>query len=288
MGMAAAAGIGAVGSVAGGLIQSGAASSAAKTQSAAANNAANLQFIESQQSNQLIQSIYKQNVERLQPFVGAGVNALGSLASMTGMTAGGNPATSPLTKPFAPTMEQLAQTPGYQFALQQGTLATQAGASAIGQGSAVAGVGAGQPRGVGPSGPLGKGLANYAEGLASTTYQQQFQNDLATKMQVYNMLAGQVGIGANAAAQTGQMGTTAGGQSANALMGGASAGGSYLTAGAAANAAGQVGSASALSNGLTGVGNSALLYGMFGGQGGGQGLASSVMNMSASNPIWGG
>lgn len=62
---------------------------------------------------------------------------------------------------FAPTMENLENTPGYQFSLDQGLKATTNQASAAG----LAG-----------SGAHGKALAGYAQGLASTTYQQQLQN----------------------------------------------------------------------------------------------------------------
>ena len=277
MGLAAAAGIGAAASLAGGLIQSGAAKSAAKQQTDAANNAAALQYAESQQANQLIQSIYSQNTARLQPFVGAGTASLSKLLDMTSGPGG-------LTKAFDPTMSQLAQTPGYKFALDQGLLGVQAGASATGQGSAVSA--APGTAGIGPSGPLGKGLANYAEGLASTTYQQQFQNYWAQNQAIYNMLAGITNTGENAAAQTGTMGTAAGGQGANALITGAQGYGSYSTAGAAAGAAGTVGSANALTNGLTGIGNSAMMYGVLGNGGASNGTVSSLMGVSSNNPVF--
>ena len=251
--------------VVGGGVQALGAYSAGQTQAAAENNAANVSLTEANNSNALIESIYGQNKSLLQPFIGAGESALTQLQKLTGTNAGGNPLTAALTKPFAPTMAQLAGTPGYQFTLQQGELATQAGASALGQGSAVSGVGSAQGGGIGPSGPLGKGLANYAEGLASTTYQQQFSNYLTQNQQIYNMLSGQVATGAGAAGALANAGTTAGGQSANALLTGAGQYGSLISAGAAASAAGTVGAAGGISNALTGAGNNALLYGVLGG-----------------------
>ena len=246
-----------------GAIGAGASIYAGSTQASAANKAAQTSLTEANNSNALIQQIYSSNKAMLQPFVGAGTSALTALQGLTGTNVGGNPLTAPLSKPFEPTMSQLSQTPGYQFALQQGLLATQAGASAQGQGSAVAGVGSGQTPGVGPSGPLGKSLANYAEGLASTTYQQQFQNYLVQNQQIYNQLSGLVGQGEAAGSAIAGVGQAAGGQSANALLTGAGQYGSLTTAGAAAQAAGVTGAAGAL-------GNSALLYGVLGaGQGGG-------------------
>ena len=268
MGLAAAVGVSAAAGLAGAALTSSAASSAGKEQAAAANNAANVSLTNANNSNTLIQGIYDSNHTMLQPFVGAGTSALTALQGLTGTAAGGNPLTSPLTAPFQPTMAQLSQTPGYNFALQQGLLATQAGSSAQGMGSAVAGVGSGQTPGVGPSGPLGKSLANYAEGFASTTYQQQFQNYLTQNQQIYNQLSGLVGQGEAAGSAIAGVGATAGGQSANALLTGSGQYGSLTTAGAAAQAAGTVGSANAIAGGLNGAGNSALLYGVLGAGGG--------------------
>ena len=274
--------------LAGAGISAVAANSAADKQAAAANNAANISLSEANNSNALIQGIYQSNKDLLSPFVGAGTSALTKLQGLTGTNAGGNPLTAPLTAPFASTpgaqASALAATPGYQFTLQQGLLATQAGSSAQGQGSAVAGAGSGQTPGVGPSGPLGKALANYAEGLAGTTYQQQFQNYLTQNQQIYSQLSGLVGTGLNAGSAIAGVGAQAGGQSANALLTGAGQYGSLTTAGAAASAAGTVGSANAIAGGLSGVGNSALLYGVLGGGGAAsQGTLASFNNSAVLN-----
>jgi hypothetical protein len=85
------------------------------------------------------------------------------------------------------------------------------------------------------SGPEGKGLAQYAEGLASTTYQQQFQNYWSQLNNIYNMLSGASAAGANAAAGVGQAGTATAQAAANALQ-----------TGAAGTAAGQIQAANAL------------------------------------------
>ena len=66
---------------------------------------------------------------------------------------------------FNDTQAQLEATPGYQFTLAQGLESTQNGAAA---------------RGLGVSGASQKAAANYATGLASNTYQQQFGNALST------------------------------------------------------------------------------------------------------------
>lgn len=148
----------------------------------------------------------------------------------------GNPLTAPLTRPFQPTMQELENTPGYQFTLNQGLKAAQNAATSMG---------------LGQSGPAIAGAADYASGLASTTYQQQFQNYWENNMNLYNMVAGLVTTGQNAAAGVGTAGIQAGANVGNALMGGANA-----------LAAGRVGAANAWGGalgGVAGAGNNAMM-----------------------------
>lgn len=208
--------LGAAGSVASGMIGSSAAEKAAQEQAAAAQQAAQMQM-----------QMFQQTQANLSPFVQAGQGGTQALQRLTGTNPGGNPLTAPLTKPFAPTMEQLAQTPGYQFVLDQGLKSTQNSYAA---------------QGLGQSGAALKGAANYAEGLAGTTYQSQFQNYLAQNQQIYGMLGGLSSLGENAAAMTGSQGLQASG-----------AAGNFLTSGAAASAAGTVGSANSLISALSGI-----------------------------------
>lgn len=229
MGILGAAAVGAVGAVGGGLIQANAAKSAAGTQAAAADQASN---------NTL--AMFNTTQTNLAPFRQAGQNALGQLSGELGN----------LTTPFQPTTAQLQSTPGYQFTLGQGLQAAQNSFAS---------------QGLGTSGAAEKGAVNYAEGLAGTTYQQQFQNYLTQNQQIYGMLGNLGSLGENAAATTGSQGLTATGQS-----------GAFTTAGAAASAAGTVGAANATANSLNSLGgtasNLALLStlqqgGLFGGSG---------------------
>lgn len=228
-----AAGIGAAGSIGSALIGSSAASSAADEQLQAA-----------QLASQTTMSMFNTEQKNLAPFMNAGTSALSALQGLTGTDAGGN-GMGALTQPFQPTMQQLESTPGYQFTLQQGQQATQNSYAA---------------QGLGQSGAAQKGAAQYAENLASTTYQQQFSNYLSQNQQIYNMLGGLVQTGEGAATNTANMGMQATAQSNN-----------YLTSGAAAGAAGTIGSANALAGGISGatgaLGNYALLSqlsGMYG------------------------
>lgn len=215
-----------------GALGAGAASSAAKDQMQASEFAAQLQ-----------KEMFDLTQGKLAPWVTGGQGALAQLLKLTGAGPNGNPLTAPLTAPFKPTMAQLSKTPGYQFALQQGELATnsQFGASGLHE-----------------SGAEAKGVTSFAQGLASGTYQQQFQNYLTQNEQIYNMLSGESSQGENAAAMTGtaaqQFGLNAG---------------NFITQGGNAQAAGAIGEANALSGGLSGLGNAGLLFGMYGGGFGG-------------------
>lgn len=216
-------------SLLGGVANAGASKGAANEQAQAAQEAAQLQY-----------SMYQQTAQRLQPWVNTGTaanNQLGGLLGLSGYQASGagGMGTGSLVTPFQPTMQQLSQTPGYQFTMQQGLEAVQNQASGQGQGGGLLPGGGGLQ----VSGPEGKGLINYAENLASTTYQQQFQNYWTQLNNIYSMYQGASTSGANAAAMVGQAGTTTAQGMSNALQ-----------TGAAATAAGTVGAANALTGGV--------------------------------------
>lgn len=222
-------GLAAAGGVASGVIGANASKQAASVQANAANQ---------QSANQL--TMFNTEQQNLQPFISGGAGAFGQLQQLTGTNAGGNPLTSYLTQPFNPTMEQLAQTPGYQFALKQGMLAAQNGFAA---------------QGLGESGAAIRGGIDYAEGLASETYQQQFDNNLKQKQSIFNMLGGMASTGENAAAGVMNAGMTAQNAASQIALGGANS-----------TASGIVGGANALTGGINsavgGIGNAATIMAM--------------------------
>jgi hypothetical protein len=209
--------LGAGGSLLSGLLGSNAAQKASKQQQ---------QF--EQQALQQQMMMFQQTQQNFAPFINLGSGAANKLTGLT----------DTLTKPFNPTMADLAATPGYQFTLDQGLKSTQNSFAA---------------QGLGLSGAALKGATNYAEGLASTTYQNQFQNYLAQNQQIYNMLSGEVGIGESAAAGQGQLGQQASGNISNLLsaIGAAAAGGTIGSTNALTGALGNIGGAGA---------NAALLF----------------------------
>ena len=76
-------------------------------------------------------------------------------------------------------LAQLEATPGYQFQLQQGQNAAKAAASALGLGN---------------SGAIGKGLTNYANGLAANNYQNIYNQQLGTAQAQQALLGGAGGM----------------------------------------------------------------------------------------------
>jgi hypothetical protein len=240
-----------VGGVASSAIGGSAAKSAANTQADAANNAAQLQW---QQFQQLQQN--------LQPYMQLGQSGIPVLQGL--LTDGRlDPQFS-----FNPTEQQLEQTPGYQFTLQQGLKGVDNAASA---------------KGLNLSGAQMKGIGQYTTGLADQTYQQQYQNALQNFMtnygvnsDLYNRYAGLVGLGQNAAAGIGNAGLQTASQAGN-----------FLTSGANASAAGTIGAANAINGGIGSISQGAGLYGLLGGGFGGAPAANNIYGQTAAgNPIY--
>lgn len=345
--MVAAAGISAVAGLGGAFLASRGASQGARAQVDSANAATAAQ-----------QSMFDATRQDLDPFKFQGYNASNWLASLSGVgndkiTPNVHPSNSLLLKSapayqryanfapsaayrpvapyqginynyFKPTMQQLEQTPGYQFTRDQGLKAVTNASSA---------------KGLIGSGAHGKALADYATGLASTTFDRQLQNninqfntDLSSRMgqfelglnaninqyntaaqnrrqdyatgldawttqyntgfnsftqnqnNIWNKLYSLLGAGQNAATQTGQLGTQVGGQIGSNLIG----------AGNAA-AGGLVGSANAWSGALGSIGNNLgsymmlnrLLQGNSGLQSTAPGYYSSAANNLLGNAVLG-
>jgi hypothetical protein len=298
-----AAGIGAIGSIAGGAIGSKGAQSAAKTQAAAAQQAAQA-------------ALQQQQITRgdLAPFRTAGTDALASLRSALGLPPSQIPTGAPapgtmdlvapdgsvystVSKEMAASLKPSDLTPGYHFVPTPPPTAlgnapnpltanglsgltfqpTQAQLEAmpgyqfdLAQGQrGVENSAAAQGRGI--SGAALKGAANFATGLANntlTTEQQIFQQNLANVMNPLQALAG---LGENAAATTGNLGQGAVNSANAANIGGANA-----------LAAGTVGSANAIGGALGGLGGSASNFLLFnaltGGSGGGSGFGNAIAN----------
>lgn len=168
-----------------------------------------------------------------------------------------------LDKQFAFNPDDLTKTPGYQFTLSQGMEAIKRSAAA--QGKSLGG------------GTL-KSLTKYGEGVASTTYGQEFQraldtfnaNQKGTALKLSGLLD-TTRIGQSSATDVGNtVQASEVGQAGNLINDATYAGNTKLQAaaisggakesGAAAQAAGTIGSANAWSSALGSIGNDALSF----------------------------
>lgn len=202
----------------GGILGAGQQASASR---AAGNQNAMLQAIAMQQAQQRFGEAQK----GLQPYMTGGASAFDLLLKyLQGGAEGIGGGGSSLISNFAPTMERLEQTPGYQFIRSQGLKAAQNSAAG---------------KGLGSSGNALQAGVDYAENLAGTTFQQQLENYLKQNAQAFNMLMGPAGTGAQAA-NANMTGVT---NFNNMMLGAASGVGSLM-------GAGLMGGANATSNAL--------------------------------------
>jgi hypothetical protein len=178
-----------------------------------------------------------------------GTTNLGSLVNPANGAAGSLTQAYPGGPFVAPTAAQALAMPGEQAQLQLGEQAMQQSAAAGGNLL---------------TGGTEQALDAYGQNLASTDYQNtyndayntyasgynQFQNQQTNE---YNRLASLAGVGQTSAQQLGTLGSNAAsGVSSNLLSTGSNIGSALQNAGAA-NASGVVGSANAISGGLSGV-----------------------------------
>jgi hypothetical protein len=179
-----------IGTAVAGVAGAGASIYGGSKQAAAANNAANLQ-----------QQQFEQTQKNQAPFIQAGQNAVGTIQSDLNNQTG-------FATPFS-----FQADPGYQFNLTQGENAINSSSAAQG--------------GVLNGGTL-KALSQYASGLADTTYSSAYNRYLEGSQNSYNQLAGLANLGEGATTNTGNAGAAAanaagnyGTQAANATAAGA-------------------------------------------------------------------
>lgn len=210
-----------------------------------------------QKAQGFLQDQEKQGLQNYSPYLDAGGTATRSLGDLLGTPGSG--LLTPWNQTFtAPTAEQAEATPGYKFQVQQGTDAMQN--SAAGKGSLL-------------TGRTLADLNNYTQGVASTNYQNTFNNALTQYQSAYNTfrnnqsdqysrLMGLSGQGLQAAGGAGNLMENFGGDIASL----------YGQMGAA-QAQGTIGAANAYGSILPGISNSLMNFGMLsqlnGGGGGG-------------------
>lgn len=172
-----------IGSAIGGIFQANAAESAAKAQTKAAKKSAKTQL-----------KMYERSRKDLAPFFEGGAATFDNLLTKLPQ----------FSASFTPTVAELENTPGYQFTRDQG-LKTVANAYAA--------------KGLGSSGAALKGAADYATGLADSTWRSRFDEDLRQKQQQYGMYLGPATVGQNAAAGAATVGQNAAAGAGSAYIG---------------------------------------------------------------------
>lgn len=212
------AGIGAAGSILG-----------ARTQANAANRAADMQMAQ-----------YEQTREDLSPYREAGGQGLDAYMRELGFTESGYNAPDLPDLSYDAVSEGFRDSPGYQYALEQGQQAIQNSASA---------------RGNLHSGNTQLELLRHAMGMADQNFGQYYQMNRQGIMDNHNLrqqqlsrLEGLSNMGAQAATQTGQFGANAATNAGNMMM-----------QGAAATAGGIAGVANSLNAGLGHMQNTSLI-----------------------------
>ena len=219
-----AAGISAAGSLASGLIGAG-----------ATNKAAGQQALSQEEALALQGQVFGQTQQNIQPYVGAGQNALQQLQNLLGLGPGGNPAAAnPILAmlglgPGGQTggginPATFTGSPGYQYAVQQGNNAITNAASRTGAG-----------------GNALMALQANGQQLAN----QNWGNYLSTAGNAWQQLLGNVG------------GVASSGLNAASILGGAgqnfaNAAGSNIAGAGNARSAGTIGGANAIAGGITG------------------------------------
>lgn len=217
----------------------------------ASKNAANAQAQSARDASQMQWDAFQQAQANQKPYMDLGTNNIGNLQ---------NALNDPrLNQSFSFDASNLQNTPGYQFALQQGLKSQQNQAAA---------------RGLGYSGAQIKGAQSYATGLADQTYNQQYQNALQqfntnqnVAAQQYNRYSGLVSLGQNAAAGVGNQG----------IQTAATRGNDIMQAGNA-QAAGIIGQQNGYNSAINSVGNAFGSYAGFGGGGGSNSLYGNSYN----------
>ena len=241
------------GALAGNLLKGFGGQQASGIQSGAAQTAALWQALASGQAQQNYAQYYGQAKEALNPYVQAGQTSMqnlqkyltGDAAQAAGIGGGG----ANLMSTFQPTMEQLEQTPGYQWAKQQ-ALGSMTNSMAA--------------KGLGASGNLVQGIGTTATGLASQTFQDQLKNYMAQNLQAYNMLMGPTEIGATAAGQLGNAAIQTGQLTGNAMMGAGTALGQGVMGAANAQAQGTNALYGGISSGISSAASLPFMAQMYG------------------------
>lgn len=222
--------MGFIGSVVNGILGSNAAQGAAGALESGAQSAQNLE-LQNQNSALGAQQTALGNVTSAeQPYQSLGSTGANALAGyvQNGFT--------------APTLQQAQQTPGYQFALQQGSQAIDENAAA---------------NGTLMTGGTGTALENYGQNLAQNAYQQTYNNALNAYQTNVGAAQGATNTGLSSTGQLANTNLGISGQTTQTDLTAAQQQALQINNAAAAKAGGILGSNNAIMGAITGAGASA-------------------------------
>lgn len=233
-------------SLLGGLFSSRASQKASQAQSQASMMSAMLQAQQAAAAQAAQERMYREGLERMEPFRLGGVNATNRMLELYGIGGDKNAAGyGSYARPFS--MADYEADPGYAFRVQQGQRAIDRSAAAA------AGL---------QSGAALKAAARFGQEMGSQEYGNAYNRFLQQRELQMRSLQGLAAPGAQMASTGAQLGVQAGQNIANTMMMGAQAlGQGYENAGAA-RASSYMGGASALQGALGGIGQNAMLYGL--------------------------
>lgn len=154
-----------------------------------ASQAAGAQTSSADDATAVQEQMFQQTQNNIAPYLAVGNAAATDITNAAGLNTD-NPLTSALLSPVTMDQATLEKTPGFQFEKQQGLEAVQNGQTALG---------------LGASGAEQKAAAQYAENLASTNYEQQFNNAVTNQTNQFNRLQSLVGTGQASAVGQGQI-----------------------------------------------------------------------------------
>lgn len=233
-------------SLIGGLFGAGASQKAAQAQSQASMMSAILQAQQAAAAQAAQEKMYREGVERMEPFRQGGVAATNRMLELYGI--GGQPTAAgygSYAQPFS--MADYQADPGYAFRVQQGQQAIDRSAAAA------AGL---------QSGSALKAAARFGQEMGSQEYGNAYNRFLQQRELQMRSLQGLASPGASMASQTAQLGTQTGQNIANTMIGAGQAMGQGIEQAGQARASSYMGGASALQGALGGIGQNAMLYAM--------------------------
>ena len=225
-----------------GIMGAGAARQAGQAQSNASMMSALIQAQQAQAAREQQERMYREGVERMEPFRLGGVAATNRMQELYGI--GGNaaaPGYGSYAQPFS--MADYQADPGYDFRFREGQRALESSAAA---------------RGGLLSGGTGKALTRYGQEAGSQEYGNAYNRFLEQRKLQLAALQGLASPGSSAAIQAGQIGTQTGADIANTMLGGGRALGLGIEQAGQARASSYMGGQSALQGALGGISRNAM------------------------------